>query len=330
MTVTIGLWDTSATKAFDYTLVTHQEEEYFDLFLDENTFESCTKIKLKPSVSKNPEIFVWLVALSLSESEVEIDSSCCDSSSGYIICLLQEFLTSFSYLDINSCGRLYKDFLKIDFKSFYMYKINWLLGELLNFGNIFRRAFLETSPLQFANLQAYEKWWEQPLIIRRNLDQIKEKCDLNSFNEIALLTPLNDLYLRIDKGLGQWAGLISLQKLEASSGYFIALAEYWLNANNMQMSLLCTHRCIDCVLMLMAYQDGQIHIRSGEMKDDENEFVKFKKNFNKLYHGGRRAFSRAERRFILDLNDCRNYLRETHGFRVVSRSEVLRSCSISQ
>jgi len=322
MAATIGIWNTSATKAFDYTLVPHHEEEYFDLFLDENAFEKCKKVKLKPSVSVNPEIFAWFVALSFSDDEVDIDSSCCDTSSGYVICLLQEFFKSFSSLDIDSCRHLYENILKIDFRKFYMYKINWLLDELLNFGDIFKRAFLDTSPLSFTSQQTYEKWWDQPLTIRKNLDEIKEKCDLNSFDEIKLLAPLKDLYLRIDKGLGQWAGLTSLQKLEASAGYFMALAEYWLNANNMQMSLLCIHRCVDCVLILMAYQDGQIHIRSGKMKDNENKYVEFKKNFNKLYYGGKRAFSGAERRFILDLNDCRNYLRETHGFRVVSQSEV--------
>lgn len=323
MAATIGIWDASMTQAFDYTLVTHHEDEYFDLFLDENTFENCKKIKLKSSVSKNPEIFVWLVALSLSEDEVEIDPKCCDSSSGYVVSLLKEFFRSFSSLDINTCSQLYADFLKIDFKKFYMYKINWLLEELLNFGIIFKRAFLETSPLQFTDQETYKKWWDQPLVIRQNLNEIREKCDLNSFSKIELLTPLNDLYLRVDKGLRQWAGLMNLQKLEASSGYFLALAEYWLETDNMQMSLLCIHRCIDCVLMLMAYQDGHIHIlQSGEMRNNENEFVKFKDNFNKLYYGGRRAFTQAEKRFILDLNDCRNHLRETHGFRVVSKSEV--------
>jgi hypothetical protein len=321
----IGIWDDATIKTYSYTLVPHEKEDFFDYVISEQSIKDCKKIRLKPSVKKNPEIFFWYLALTRPEYEIEINQNFYDSSSGYIVSLLGEFFEAFQKLDVISCYRLTECFSSIDFKNFYIFRIEWLIDELLNYATIFREAFIETSPMTFLTQNSYKEWWNQDLGIRKSLSRTEKQCSLDKFSEIDLLKPLAQLYYQIDKGLGQWGARRGLDKLEAASGYFMALAEYWLKAGQPQISLLCIHRSIDCVLLLMGHQDGQVFATSNGLINDDGDLVRFIDNFYKLYNGSKRNFSSSERSLILDLNDCRNYLRETHGFRVVSRSEV---CSL--
>lgn len=320
----IGIWNESVTQVFDYTLVAHEEYEYFEVFLEDNSVSECQKFKLKPSVSKNPEIFAWYIALKLSSShsDLEIDLRCHDCSSGYLISLLGQFFQAFHLLDISRCNKIVSDLSKVNFQNFYMYRIKWLLDELLNYAGILREAFLETSPIDFLTQDSYKQWWNQSLTIRQVFNQMEERCDLEGLNDINALKPLVDTYKRVDKGLGQWAALRGLEKLEAASGYFLALGEFWLTFNNFQMALLCVHRSIDCALLLIGHRERQVFPTTNGLIDDNQKHVKFTSVFWSLHDRSSRVFSDSERRFILDLNDCRNYLRETHGFRVVKKNEV--------
>lgn len=320
----IGIWNESVTQAFDYTLVAHEEYEYLEVFLEDNFVGECKKFKLKPSVSKNPEIFAWYIASKLSNSnfDFEIDLRCQDCSSGYLISLLGEFFQAFHFLDVDRCNRISEELSRVDFKNFYMYRIKWLLDEMLNYTAVFREAFLETSPMNFLTQDNYKQWWNQPLIIRQVFNQLKERCDLEDLENINALKPLVDTYRKVDKGLGQWTALRGLEKLEAASGYFLALGEFWLTYGNPQMALLCVHRSIDCALLLIGHRERQVFPTANGLIDDDQNHISFTSVFWSLYKRSGRVFSDSERRFILDLNDCRNYLRETHGFRVVQKNEV--------
>ena len=320
----IGIWNESVTQVFDYTLVAHEEYEYFQIFLEDNLVSECQKFKLKPSVGKNPEIFAWYIALKLSDSnsDLEIDPRCYDCSSGYLISLLDQFFQAFYLLDISRCNKIISVLSKVNFQNFYMYRIKWLLDEMLSYVGIFREAFLETSPIDFLTQDSYKQWWDQPLIIRQVFNQMQERCDLDGLGDINVLKPLVDAYKRVDKGLGQWAALRGLEKLEAASGYFLALGEFWLTFKNFQMALLCIHRSIDCALLLIGHRERQVFSNANGLIDDNNKRVNFTSVFWSLHDRSSRIFSSSERRFILDLNECRNYLRETHGFRVVNKSEV--------
>lgn len=320
----IGIWNDSVTQVFDYTLVAHEEYEYFDVFLEDTSVNDFQKFKLKPSVSKNPEIFAWYIAFKLSSSnfDLEIDSRCKDCSSGYLITLLGQFFQAFHLLDVNNCSRILNDLSGIDFQNFYMYRIKWLLDEMLNYAAVFREAFVETSPIVFLTQESYKQWWNQPLVIRQAFNKMEERCDLEGLEDINALKPLVDTYKRVDKGLGQWAASRGLEKLEAASGYFLALGEFWLTCNNFQMALLCVHRSIDCALLLMGHRESQVFPTTNGLIDDNQDRINFTSVFWSLYKRSSRFFSDSERRFILDLNDCRNYLRETHGFRVVKKNEI--------
>jgi hypothetical protein len=321
---TIGIWNESVNQAFDYTLVAHEEYEYLEVFLDDNSVGDCQKLKLKPSVSKNPEIFAWYIAskLSNSNSDIEIDTGCQNCLSGYLISLLSQFFQAFHIFDTNCCNKIVGDLSKVDFHDFYMYRTKWLLDEMLNYAAVFQEAFLETSPMNFLNQDSYRQWWNQPLIIRQVFNQLETRCDLVAMEGINVLRPLADTYKRIDRGLGQWAALRGLEKLEAASGYFLALGEFWLTYGNFQMALLCVHRSIDCALLLIGHRERKVFPTVNGLIDDSQNHVSFTSVFWSLYRTSSRVFSNSERSFILDLNDCRNYLRETHGFRVVQKNEV--------
>lgn len=320
----IGIWNESVNQAFDYTLVAHEEYEYLEVFLDDNSVGDCKKFKLKPSVRKNPEIFAWYIASKLSNSnfDIEIDPGCQDCSSGYLISLLGQFFQAFHIFDINCCNKIVSDLSKVNLHDFYMYRTKWLLDEMLNYAAVFQEAFLETSPMNFLTQDSYRQWWNQSLIIRQVFNQLEARCDLVSMESINVLRPLVDNYKRVDRGLGQWAALRGLEKLEAASGYFLALGEFWLTYGNFQIALLCVHRSIDCALLLIGHRERQVFPTAKGLIDDSQNHVSFTSVFWSLYRTSSRVFSDSERSFILDLNDCRNYLRETHGFRVVKKNEV--------
>ncbi len=324
----IGFWDTSTCSIFDYTLVTHENYEYYQLFLEENSIENCTTFKLKPSVKKNPEIFAWYLAVT-QEEDFELDSSCCNSSSSHLICLLKEFLQGFNNLDIDTCKRLREVFSRIDFQNHYMYRTEWLLDELISYMSVLREAFLETSPFDFVKREDFYSWWNQPLRIQQCLNKFQTNCDLEQLKSIQSLQPLLDLNKRLAKGLGQWLASRGLEKLEAASGYFLSLAEYWLKVENYQASLLYVHRSVECILILLGYRERVVIVTSEGLRDDGYERISYSSIFKALIERTARIFSPSEQRFIIELNECRNLLREIHGFRVVKRPEVsqfLNSC----
>jgi hypothetical protein len=318
----IGFWSLDKDSIFDYTLVTHESYEYYELFLEENLAKEYVSFKLRPSVKLNPEIFAWYLAISRIEEEFELDADCCNSSSGHLVSLLREFIQAFNNLNIETCQRLQTVFSRISFQNHYLYRTEWLLSELVSYSSIIREAFLETSPLDFSSTLSYNLWWNQPIRIQQCLNQFGIKCDLNLLGEIQTLQPLIDLQKRITKASGQWAALRGLEKLEAASGYFLALAEYWFKVKSYQTSLMYIHRSIDCALLLLGYRENQVIATPRGLKNDQNQFVKYSSTFKSLNQRTDRVFSLSEKNFIEGLNECRNHLRETHGFRVVTCQEV--------
>jgi hypothetical protein len=317
----IGFWTVDRSSMHDYTLVSHENYDYFLMFLEDNKIENCVSFKLTANVTRNPEIFAWYLTTQVQE-EPELDFNCCNSQSGHLICLLKEFIQAFNNLDLETCQRLQKVFSSITFQDHYLFRTEWILGELINFLSVLREALLEISPFDCNSQLSYRLWWNQPLQAKRLSQKFQMSCDLSALEKIQTLQPLTNLYKNVTKALGQWDALRGLEKLEAASGYFLSLAEYWFKIKHYQVSLLCIHRSIDCALLLLGYREQQIFATSDGLRDDQGKYVTYASTFQALKQRSNIVFDPSENKFISNLNDCRNYLRETHGFRVVNSQEV--------
>ncbi|WP_227789720.1 hypothetical protein, partial [Burkholderia sp. BE24] len=73
MKKSIGIWNDATEEIFDFTIVSYEDDEYFDLFLTEQTNKHHRKCRLKSTVGENPEIFAWYIASILSNQDIEID-----------------------------------------------------------------------------------------------------------------------------------------------------------------------------------------------------------------------------------------------------------------
>lgn len=319
----VGIWDTSTTVIFDYTVVRHEDYEYYEVFKSDFIEPQGKVFKLKPSVKRNPEIFAWYLTCA-DGGEFEFDSNCCDSAAGHLIFLLQEFMQAFNRLDVEVCQRVRQSCSRTKLQNYYLYRVEPLLDELTTYADILRLAFLNSAPIDLKSQTDYETWWRQPLIIQQRINQFSAQCDLNFLEQINSLKPLVDFHNRLKKGAGQWAALRGLEGLEGASGYLLALAHYWFRSGNYQASLLLIHRSVDCVLTLLAYRGRLVNptVSHLQYSDNTNDLVSFYNTFKRLTRGGNNAFDEADKRFIQKLNLCRNYLRETHGFRVVRKEEV--------
>lgn len=319
----VGIWGISTTEIFDYTVVTHEDYEYYEVFKADCVEQTGKVFKLKPSVKKNPEIFAWYLAWA-SGDEFEFAPDFCDSSAGHLIFLLQEFVQAFNRLDVEVCRRVKHSCAQTKLQNYYLYRVEKLLDELTTYADILQTIFVNSAPIELKSQSDYETWWRQPLVIQQNVRQFSSRCDMEFLDEITLLKPLVDFYNRFKRGASQWAALRGLEGLEGASGYFLALANYWFKAENYQASLLLIHRSIDCLLTLIGYRERLINSTSSQLRysDSTNDYVTFSGTFKRLTQGGNSIFDTADKRFIRELNLCRNYLRETHGFRVVTRGEV--------
>lgn len=317
----VGLWDISNPKHFDYMLVQHSDYEYYQLFRDEKSFKNCHIFKLKPTVKVNSEIFVWYLALVIAEDEqLEIEPACQDSSSGYLISIVQEFFEAFNKLDLDACRRIQYVCSQIKFKNYYVYRTNWLLEQLTCYVSVLRQFFLDLAPVNFVNQQDYQTWWDCAVVAQRCLTQFETLCDLNLLQDIKALAPLLTLRQKLIRGVNQWAAQRGVERFEAGAGYFLALAFYWFKVQNYQASLLLLHRSMDCILQLLGHRDGWIIPTTTGLRYDTHtgERVSFNETLIRLSL----SFSAWEIKFLKNLNYHRNYLRETHGFRMVQKNEV--------
>lgn len=318
----IGIWDESVNPVFEFAVVSHENYEYFEFCDSENLIEGHERVfKLKESVKKNPEVFAWYIANN-SSSNLEVDIKCCDSASGYLIHLFQEFFHSLNELNIERCKQLKQFLSKIDFRSYYLYRASWLLDELLEYAKILQEAFLRSSPISFVTESDYRFWWNQPLSIQRCLEDFDRNCSLESLQDISSLKSLIDLKERLASGLSKWSNLRSLERLEAASGYFLALAEYYFKIKNYQMCVLYAHRSMDCVLGLLGYRENLILATRGGLSDDRGNRISYSSTLKALDERSNVIFSSSEISFLKKINTCRNYLLEVHGFRVVGRQEA--------
>ncbi len=246
-----------------------------------------------------------------------------DSASGHLITLLQEFLQAFNNLDVECCKRIQKGLLDINLANYYLYRTKWLIDELTTFSEILQEFFINTSPLALETELDFKLWWQRPLAIQGFLDRFQSSCDLENIRSRETLECISNIYNNFSEGLEEWSHMRGLEKLEAASGYFLVLAEYWFRRKNYQLSLLCTHRSVDCVLHLIGAREGVVIPDTNERKllDDRRRETSYYKIFKALTVRRNRSFG-VSTDFIEKINKCRNGLREVHGFRVVSRQEV--------
>lgn len=317
----VGLWDISNPQHFDYVLVQYSDYECYQLFQEEKPFRDCHVFKLRSTVKENSEIFVWYLTLVIAENEkLEIEPACQDSSSGYLISILREFFEAFNKLDLDACRRLQHVCSQIKFKNYYVYRTNWLLEQLTCYVSVLREFFLDLAPVNFVSQQDYQTWWDCALVAQRCLTQLETICDLNSLQDIKALAPLLNLRQKLIRGVNQWAAQRGIERFEAGAGYFLALAFYWFKVQNYQASLLLIHRSMDCVIHLLGHRYGWIIPTTTGLRYDTHtgERVSFNETLIRL----NLSFNSWEKKFLQKLNYYRNYLRETHGFRIVQQREV--------
>lgn len=323
----IGIWDNDTLEFYEYTLVRDEDMEYFSLFYEESNIDGIRFLKLKKTVKRNPEIF----ALYLAESkfqDIEVDSSCYNSASGYCLSLMKEFIDSFNKLEINKCISLYETLSKIDFSSYYIYRIKNTLDFLIVYASFIRDTLLDILPFDLRSKQDFDLWWDGNLILSKKFIDFDSARNFDYISELDSLSFLKDKYEQFKKAVKSWSSKRGIENFEVTSGYFQALSAYYFRVENYQASILLSHRSIELLLEFTAYRNSLLRPTTTglllETPTGESDNVNLWSTFKVLWSNPetRILFRDTDKDGVSKLNRCRNQLRETHGFRVVTRQEA--------
>jgi hypothetical protein len=320
---TLGVWEIEHEQALDHVVVTQENYEVLQIYMEENDWQPSQIYLLKSNVVQNESVFAWCIQRAiLKDNTVEIHAGTHDTNAGRLMNLLEHFLSAFKQLDVERCNYIVSVCSSIDFSKFYLYKTRWLLEQLTNFVTAIRFALIDRAPVSFSAVNC-RTWWDQPLELKSTIESFRNSIDLESLKEIDSLYHLVDAFEKISKAAGEWGGYHNkAERHEPASGCLFALSKYWFLNNQLSLTILSAHRGIDLMLQFLALKDGLlVPTVRGLVYDDANrERVSYFETFKLLDRDGK--FTPTEAKLIRQLNDVRNHSREIHGFYVANEIEV--------
>ena len=324
---TLGVWKIEHERTLDHVVVTQENYEMLQLYMEENNWQPSQIYLLKSTVVQNESVFAWCVQRAiLKDNTIEIHADTYGTNAGRLMNLLEHFLSAFKQLDIEKCNYIVSVCSSIDFSKFYLYKTRWLLEQLTNFVTAIRFALIDKAPVSFSAVDC-KTWWDQPLELKSRIESFRNSIDLEALKEVDSLRHLTDAFEKISKAAGEWGGYHNkAHRHEPASGCLFALSKYWFHNNQLTLAILSAHRGIDLLLQFLAIKDelliptvrGLVYV--GTEHSSNPEYAKFLKTFKELNR--RNRFTTSEARLICDLNDIRNHLREIHGFYTTNKVEV--------
>lgn len=320
---TLGVWKIEHERALDHVVVTQEDYEMLQLYMEENDWQPSQIYLLKSNVIQNESVFAWCVQRAiLKDNTIEIHADTYDTNAGRLMNLLEHFLSAFKQLDVEKCNYIVSVCSSIDFSKFYLRKTLWLLEQLTNFVTAIRSTLIDKAPVYFSTVDC-KAWWDQPLELKSTIESFRTSIDLKALKEVDSLRHLTDAFEKISKAAGEWGGYHNkAERHEPASGCLFALAKFWFLNNQLSLTILSAHRGIDLMLQFLALKDGLlVPTVQGLVYDDANrERVSYFETFKLLDRSGR--FTPTEARLIRQLNDIRNHSREIHGFYVANETEV--------
>lgn len=322
----IGHWEIEHDHKINYILVKDGDRDYLDIHLNDVNWMPTEVYYLKPSVRKNEHIFAWYVQMVvLGDANIPIHQRTRDTDSGRIIQLLETFLYAFHTLDIEACISISNRCSEIDFSQFYLYKTQWLMGQLTDFVKIVRSEL--TNELLFKPLPANcNTWWDQPFVMKDRLERSRRLIDFEALSEVNSLQKITGVFDNLVKISSTWSGYrnnlnrVELHHETAASSLF-ALANHWFRTKNATLTTLSVHRGIDLLMIALALRAGLIIPTTRGLKYDEtSKYVSFNETLKLLFNNS--VLSSDDKKFIERVNEVRNHLREIHGFYVPDSQDV--------
>ena len=180
-------------------------------------------------------------------------------------------------------------------------------------------SFIGNIPLS----QRSKDWWlHQPKIN----EKIETLINLTGHNS---LVKVNKILTNIKSLTRKWKTNNLEVNLKIYGCYFISLSRYWNCNGNQNMSLLFSHRALDCFFaswglkdrFLYGDRDGlQYKVRKDPQKPDYNYLLKTARKVINNRDYGRKT---RHLNFIENINDARNLLSQTHGCYTITNDEAI-------
>lgn len=319
----IGHWEIDHNHKINHVLVNDSNRDYLSIHLNDVDWIPTEVYYLKPSVKKNEHIFAWYVQMViLGDVNVPIHNRTRDTDSGRIIELLETFLNAFNNLDIETCSSISSRCSEIDFSQFYLYKTQWLLEQLTGCVKIFRTVLINESIFNPLPVDC-KSWWEQKFIMKDRLDKSRNLIDFDSFKNLSSLQEIIGVFENLITISSTWSGYHNKVELhhEIASASLFALANHWLRTKNIILTVLSIHRGLDLLMISLAIRNGWIiPTNSGLQYDESRNYVSFNETLKLLFRNN--LISSDDKKFIAEVNEIRNHLREIHGFYVVDSQKA--------